>query len=113
MGQSPNESLFPGSCRPRRGEQAWLKLRQKGFARFVLLNGIVMWGGSMWLFFAAAGEVSLYQLERSVHLPTSVIHQLRIDGLLFAARLTFLAGAIWALITWFFSEWWYVKRRTS
>ena len=72
-------------------KEKWERTRSKGIGRFVLLYGIVGFGGLM----ITAHSVSEY-----------LIFSKRFDGLLFTYRvgLGLLCGLIWGLVMWSVGE---------
>ena len=83
-----NDDRVHSSIRKR-----WPAIRARGFARFLWLRGVVLWGGLMFVLMAA---LTTYQLGTdNSRLPLVI-------GL--AALLCAIGGAVWAALTWWINE---------
>ena len=73
--------------------ERWPAIRARGFARFVLLKGLLIWGGTMFGFLTA---LTVYRLGTdNPRLPLVI-------GL--AALLCAIGGVFWAAVTWWGNE---------
>ena len=73
--------------------ERWPAIRARGFARFVLLRGVLTWGGIM-----AVAMVVMVTLRLGTTHP-------RLPFLLvLAVPLCVLGGALWAALTWWINE---------
>ena len=71
----------------------WPAIRARGFIRFLLLKGLLVWGGFMFLFLTA---LTTFQLGTDhPHLPLVI-------GM--AALLCAIGGMFWAAVTWWSNE---------
>ena len=77
--------------------ERWAKTRAKGFWRFVLFNGVVVWGGVMTLFL---GVLMPYLNHTSRSLPL-------------AAAVCLSGGLLWGVLTWLLSERMYSRNQPS
>ena len=73
--------------------ERWPAIRARGFARFLLIKGLLVWGGIMFL---VMGALTTYRLGTdNPRLPLVI-------GL--AALLCAIGGAVWAALTWWINE---------
>ena len=78
---------------PRRSHEAWSRVREKGAARFILVNGMVWYGGPMFLIIGLLSPV----VRHAGQMPTTA--DLALSALVWA-----LAGLAWGALTWHFTE---------
>lgn len=78
---------------PRTSHEAWKKSRRKGAWHFVLVNGVLLYGGLMFLL---VGLLSPW-LRQSAEMLTPQL--LAINALVWA-----VAGSAWGALIWHFSE---------
>lgn len=78
---------------PRKSHDAWSRVREKGRWRFVLVNGVGMYGGLMFL------TIGLFW-------PWLVNpgQDLTADRIALSAVVWASAGVAWGALTWYFSE---------
>jgi len=82
-----------GSSTTNRIARRWPAVRAKGMAHFVLMRGLLMWGGLMFVFFTAMTWVKFGpQHPRFVLL------------LVVSAGLCAIGGLLWGVLTWAISE---------
>ena len=73
--------------------ERWPAIRAGGFPRFLLLRGLLYWGGLM---FVVMGALSAYRLG---------LHHPRLPLMLgIAAGLCACGGLVWASLTWWINE---------
>ena len=86
-------SIDYGNRTPRRVRERWPAIRARGFARFLLVKGVLLWGGLMFVFITA---MTVFRLGTAhPHLPLLI-------GL--AALLCAIGGAVWAALSWWLNE---------
>ena len=78
---------------PRKSHEAWSKVRARGATRFILVNGMVAYGGLM---FFLIGVLS--------PLVRNAADMLAPDRLALGAAVWATAGLAWGALTWHFSE---------
>ena len=83
-----------------RMHQKWQRLRAHGFAHFVLVRGVLGWGGSMFLVFAVLSVVFAASFDAKLSLP---------DVLLRVGLPCLVGGFGWGIVTWYGNEWLYRK----
>ena len=82
-----------GSCAERRVAETWPAIRAGGMWRFVLLKGVVFWGGLMLAFMAVLMTLQLGPAHPRLPLVLAV-----------AVPLCAIGGLCWGLLTWIFNE---------
>jgi len=82
-----------GSRAERQVAEKWPALRARGMWRFVLVKGVVFWGGLMFAFMAVAMAVQLGIAHPRLTLVIAV-----------ALPLCAVGGVTWGLLTWYFNE---------
>lgn len=78
---------------PQKTHQAWSRIRDRGAARFILVNGVAWYGGLMFVFMG----LLLPMAGNDWQLPTD--RPLVLSAIVWAA-----AGLAWGALTWHFSE---------
>ncbi|QNP40486.1 hypothetical protein [Lysobacter solisilvae (ex Woo and Kim 2020)] len=82
-----------GADKQRQLLERWPAIRARGAARFVLVRGVLMWGGLMTAFLAV-----MVSLQLGLHHP-------RLPLLLaIAVPLCAIGGAVWGALTWWINE---------
>ena len=82
-----------GSRAERWVAQKWPAIRARGMWHFVLLKGIVFWGGLMFAFLAIMMLLQFGAAHPKFPLLLAV-----------ALPLCAIGGLVWGLLTWFFNE---------
>ncbi|MDQ3270352.1 MAG: hypothetical protein M3Q11_09255 [Pseudomonadota bacterium] len=89
---SPTPGVFPWWY-PHKTHAAWSRIRERGAARFILVNGLAWYGGLM---FVVMGLL-LPMAGNGWRLPADW-------NLALAAVVWATAGLAWGALTWYFSE---------
>lgn len=96
----PRDGHFPWWY-PRKSHDAWSRVRKRGARRFVLVNGLLLYGGLMFLI---VGLLSQYVRDPA---------GLTLQRVALGALVWGLAGLTWGAVTWHFSERNFLKHATQ
>ncbi|MDQ3289519.1 MAG: hypothetical protein M3Q42_14965 [Pseudomonadota bacterium] len=89
---SPTPGVFPWWY-PQKTHEAWSRVRERGAARFILVNGLAWYGGLMFVIMG----LLLPMAGNGWRLPTD-------SNIALAATVWAAAGLAWGALTWYFSE---------
>src|SRR5215471_4613952 len=81
--------------------QVWEILRRRGFIYFLLVRGVLRWGGFMFIFTVLMTVLGIFHRD------------LFLSALLRTASICVLGGVAWGAVTWCSNEWLYRKHGSS